>query len=492
MRTSDEKEPSMRQRVISLSVRSFPVRTIAIWPITVLAVMLLAGPAFAKSKMSMPPALLQLQDAFIALADDVKPAVVNISPLTQESSEPQSPGSRPDHPNPGTPPGTGSGVIFTDSGYIMTNNHVVGDADQVEVRLSDKRTFTGKVVGRDGDTDVAVVKIDSKEPFPFVPVGDSNKLKVGQWVVAVGNPFGLDRTVTVGVVSGLGRENVNLSRYEDYIQTDASINPGNSGGPLFNLNGEVIGINTAILNFAQGIGFAIPSNMAKEVADQLIAHGNVVRGWLGIGIQQLTPELSEEFGVKESDGVLVNEVFSGDPADKAGLQPGDIITKVNDREVSTPSTLAKLIAENPPGQSVKLDLLRGGKPLHYTIELSERPQKPTTVKATPPEPPASHEEPVLGLLVDELTPELADQYKLKETSGVVVSKVMKGSPADNAGIREGDLVLEVERTKVKTAKEFFETVTHRPDDNKLLLRISREDRAFYVILKPGETSPSSN
>jgi Do/DeqQ family serine protease len=477
----------MRQCIIPIGIRPFVA-----WPIAVLAVMLLAGPAFAKSKMSMPPALLQLQDAFIALADDVKPAVVNISPLAQESSEPKSPGSRPDRQSPGTPPGTGSGVIISDAGYIMTNNHVVGDADEVEVRLSDKRTFTGKVIGRDGDTDVAVVKIESKEPFPFVPVGDSSKLKVGQWVVAVGNPFGLDRTVTVGVVSGLGRENVNLSRYEDYIQTDASINPGNSGGPLFNLNGEVVGINTAILNFAQGIGFAIPSNMAKEVADQLIAHGNVVRGWLGIGIQQLTPELSEEFGVKETDGVLVNEVFSGDPADKAGLQPGDIITKVNNREVATPSTLAKLIAQNPPGENVKIDVLRSGKPLHYTIQLTERPQKPTTVKATPPEPPAASPEPVLGLMIDELTPDLADQYKLKVTSGIVVSKVIKGSPADGAGIREGDLILEVERTKVNTAKDFFESVTHRSDENKLLLRISREDRAFFVILKPGETNPNSD
>jgi serine protease Do len=190
--------------------------------------------------------------------------------------------------------------------------------------------------------------------------------------------------------------------------------------------------------------------------------------------------------------VLVNEVFSGDPADKAGLQPGDIITKVNDREVSTPATLAKLIAQNPPGDNVKLDVLRGGKMVHYNIKLSERPQKPTTVKATPPEAPPPHTEPVLGLMIDELTPELADQYKLKVTSGIVVSKVIKGSPADNAGIREGDLVLEVERTKVKTAKDFFESVTHRSDENKLLLRISREDRAFFVVIKPGETNPDSN
>ncbi|MEW6324108.1 MAG: trypsin-like peptidase domain-containing protein, partial [Nitrospirota bacterium] len=340
---------------------------------------LTAVPAFAKSKNTIPPALLQLQEAFISLADGVKASVVNISPLSQSAAQKRTP--RQDHPGPNTPPGTGSGVIITESGYILTNNHVVGDAEEVEVRLSDKRSFTGKVIGRDPDTDLAVVKIEANDPLSAAALGDSSQLKVGQWVVAVGNPFGLDRTLTVGVISGLGREGVNLSRYEDYIQTDASINPGNSGGPLFNLNSEVIGINTAILNFAQGIGFAIPSNMAKEVSSQLIEHGNVVRGWLGVGIQQLTPELAEEFHVKESDGVLINEVFSGDPADKSGLQPGDIITKVNGRDVATPSTLAKLIAQNPPGQNVTVEVLRGGKSQRYTIKLSERPQKPTTVKA---------------------------------------------------------------------------------------------------------------
>jgi serine protease Do len=461
---------------------------------TILLSLFVVGPALAKSKAAIPPALLQLQDAFIALADEVKPAVVNISPLTNEPApQKKEREGRPNHPGPNTPPGTGSGVIISETGYIITNNHVVGDADEVEVRLSDKRTFTGKVIGRDPDTDVAVVKIDAKQPFPAVAIGDSSKLKVGQWVLAVGNPFGLDRTVTLGVVSGLGREGVNLSRYEDYIQTDASINPGNSGGPLFNINGEVVGINTAILNFAQGIGFAIPSNMAKEVANQLIDHGNVVRGWLGVGIQQLTPELSEEFGVKETDGVLINEVFSGDPADKGGLQPGDIIVKVNGREVSTPSTLAKLIAQNHPGEKIKLDVVRAGKNQAFSIQLSERPQKPTTVKATPPtEPAPAKPEPVLGLMIDDLTPELAQQYNIKETSGVIISKVLKGSAAETAGLKEGDLILEVERTPIRSSGEFFESVRHRPDEAKLLLRVNREDRAFFVLLKPSNPNQQDN
>ncbi len=443
---------------------------------------LTATPALAKPK-TLPPALLQLQEAFISLADGVKASVVNIAPLSKSANEGRR-APRQDHPGPNTPPGTGSGVIISETGYILTNNHVVGDAEEVEIRLSDKRSFTGKVIGRDPDTDIAVVKIEVKEPLSAAVLGDSSKLKVGQWVVAVGNPFGLDRTLTVGVISGLGREGVNLSRYEDYIQTDASINPGNSGGPLFDLNGEVIGINTAILNFAQGIGFAIPSNMAKEVSSQLMESGNVVRGWLGVGIQQLTPELAEEFSVKETDGVLVNEVFSGDPADKAGLRPGDIITKVNDRDVATPSTLAKLIAQNPPGQNITVQVLRGGKNQRYTIQLTERPQKPTPVKAPAPEPPSAKPDPILGLMVDNVTPELAEQYKLKETSGLMISKVIKGSVAEEAQLREGDLILEVERTPIQTAAEFFEAVRHRPDEEKLLLRIKREDRAFFVILKP--------
>ena len=450
-----------------------------------LVIALLAVPGLAAGKSKVPKVLLQLQEAFISLADDVKPAVVNIAPISGEPTKRQPRGGRPDHPGPNAPPGTGSGFLISEDGYIITNNHVIGNAEKLEVRLSDKRKFTGTVIGRDPDTDLAVIKIESDEDFPFVELGDSSQLKVGQWVIAVGNPFGLDRTVTVGVVSGLGREGVNLSRYEDYIQTDASINPGNSGGPLFNLNGEVIGINTAILNFAQGIGFAIPSSMAKEVVDQLIDHGSVIRGWLGVGIQQMTPELADEFGVKETDGVLINEIFSEDPADRAGLQPGDIITKVNGRDAATPSTLAKLIAQNPPGKEVEIEVIRGGKRKLYSIMLGERPQKPTTVNIpSGPEPPPAKPEPVLGLIVEDVTPELSEHYDIEESSGVLITSVEKGSVAESARLKEGDIILEVERHPVLTAKEFYELVTDRPDEGKLLLRVNREERAFFVILKP--------
>src|SRR5947208_4094265 len=242
----------------------------------------------------------EMQNVFIILADRVKPAVVNISPVAASTKAGESPRERGQNN-----PGTGSGVIVDKDGTVVTNNHVVGDAKEVEVRLSDKTKYVGQVIGRDPDTDLAVVKITADRALPTVPFGDSSKVRVGQWVMAVGNPFSLDRTVTVGVVSGLERDAVRLSRYEAFIQTDASINPGNSGGPLFNLKGEVIGINTAIINYAQGIGFAIPSNMAKQVMEQLLTQGRVTRGWLGVSIQSLTTELARKFGVKEGEGVLV-------------------------------------------------------------------------------------------------------------------------------------------------------------------------------------------
>lgn len=276
--------------------------------------------------------LEEMQTVITELAEAAKPSVVSLFPinLTGKGRE-----FMPERmPNA---PGSGAGVIITPDGHIITNNHVVGDATEIEVRLSDKSKLIGQVVGKDPDTDLAVLKVTSDHPLPNATFGDSTTVRVGQWVLAVGNPFGLERTVTLGVVSGIGRENVNLSRYENFIQTDASINPGNSGGPLFNLRGEVIGINTAIINFAQGIGFAIPSNMAKQVLQQLVEQGRVVRGWLGVGIQPLTPELAKKFGVAEQEGVLVNEVFDKDPAAAAGIKPGDVITRIEGSVIDSPN-----------------------------------------------------------------------------------------------------------------------------------------------------------
>ncbi len=439
------------------------------------------------------------QRGIIKLAELVVPTVVNISPLDAGSASrpfghPR--GKREDgghKPSPGPGGGSGSGVIIDKKGFIVTNNHVVGDAEEMEVRLSDKSKFIGKIVGKDPDTDLALIKIESENDFPYVQLADSKKVKVGQWVMAVGNPFGLDRTVTIGIVSGLGRENVNLSRYEDFIQTDASINPGNSGGPLFNVQGEVIGINTAIINIAQGIGFAIPSNMVQTVVSQLMNSGKVTRGWLGVGIQPLTAELATKFGVKESGGsapltgVLINEVFEGDPAYKGGLLPGDIILKVEDEPVDTTSTLARVIGGFAPGQKIKVDLMRNGKKQQVMMALGEKKDGAEQASISKKEP-----EPFFGLIIADLTAENIEKYKLKEDkevkgsaslSGVIVTQVATGSPAEAEGLKEGDLILEMEGDKVSNSESFAELTKGKEKTETVLLRVSRENRAFFVVLK---------
>jgi|SRR5579884_723983 len=460
--------------------------------VTIIALMitlLLPGTAILSQAKDEPiPGIKMLEDfqnVFIALADRVKPTVVNISPLsgnphpTRPDEGPKESPRERDRP-PEAPPGSGSGVIIDKRGFIVTNNHVVGDAEEVEVRLSDKTKFTGKVIGKDPDTDLALVKIEANRDLPFAVMGDSSAIKVGQWAIAVGNPFGLDRTVTVGVVSALGRENVNLSRYEDFIQTDASINPGNSGGPLFNIRGEVIGINTAIINFAQGIGFAIPSNMVQSVTGQLMTKGKVTRGWLGVGIQPLTAELAGKFGVKEGEGVLVNEVFDGDPASKAGVQPGDVILKVDGITVDTPNSLARVIAGLVPGKKANLEILRDGKKKLLPIELVER--KDEAVTAAIPKRPESF----LGLNVQDLTPDIAERFKIKDDKGVIVTKVEPGSAAEAEGLKEGDLIKEVNREKVNSADEFKQLMEKTKKTEAVLLRISRENRAFFIVIKPKE------
>ncbi len=420
--------------------------------------------------------LEQMESAITDLAERVKPTVVNILPA-------QGPGRSKENPRERQPnaPGSGSGVIIDQEGHIVTNNHVVGEATEVEVRLSDKTRVTAQVLGKDPDTDLALLKITSDRKFPSVTFGDSAGVRVGQWVLAVGNPFGLDRTVTLGVVSGIGRENMNLSRYENYIQTDASINPGNSGGPLFNLRGEVIGINTAIINFAQGIGFAIPSNMAKQVIQQLLARGKVVRGWLGVGIQPMTGDLAKQFGVAESEGVLVNEVFENDPAARAGIKPGDIITKVDGKTVDTPNMLSRLIAAVEPGATVGIEVVRDGKRQVLPVPLSERRENVVVASV-----PASRSEMKLGIDVQDLTAPLAEKFKLKDARGVLISKVEAGSVAQAEGLREGDLIKEVNRSEVNSVQEFTAAIARMKREETILLRVVRESRAFYVVLKTME------
>jgi serine protease Do len=366
-------------------------------------------------------------------------------------------------------------------GHIITNNHVVGDSTEIEVRLSDKTKLIAQVVGKDPDTDLAVLKVTTDHPLPSARFGDSTTVRVGQWVLAVGNPFGLERTVTLGVVSGIGRENVNLSRYENFIQTDASINPGNSGGPLFNLRGEVIGINTAIINFAQGIGFAIPSNMAKQVLQQLVAQGRVVRGWLGVGIQPLTPELAKKFGVTEQEGVLVNEVFEKDPAAAAGIKPGDVITRIEGAVIDSPNRLSRIIAGLLPGATAKVEVVRNQQRIVLNVALSERRDQAIMTSL-----PQSRSEAKLGLDVQDLTAALSEKFKLHESRGVLITKVESGSLAQSEGLREGDLIKEVNRVEVGSVGDFTNAVSKVRRGDTVLLRVLRESRAFYVVLKPSE------
>ncbi len=318
-------------------------------------------------------------------------------------------------------------------------------------------------------------------PLPAARFGDSAGVKVGQWVLAVGNPFGLDRTVTLGVVSGIGRENINLSRYENFIQTDASINPGNSGGPLFNLRGDIIGINTAIINFAQGIGFAIPSNMAKQVMHHLIAKGKVVRAWLGVGLQPMTPDLAKKFGVDENEGVLVNEVFERDPAALAGIKPGDVITKVDGALVDTPNKLSRLVAGLEPGATTHVEVVRDSKRMILQVALTERRDAVVTASI-----PQTRSDLKLGIDVQDLTAGLAEKFHLKENRGVLISKVETGSLAQAEGLREGDLIKEVNRVDTGTVGEFALAVSKVKRGDTVLLRVLREGRAFYVVLKPAD------
>ncbi|MBX3330342.1 MAG: Do family serine endopeptidase [Nitrospira sp.] len=422
--------------------------------------------------------LEEIQAVITELAEQTKPSVVNLFPIPSVGRLREGPGERT--PNAS---GSGSGLIVDSEGHIVTNNHVIGDATEIEVRFSDKTKLIAHVIGKDADTDLAVLKVTTDRPLPSARFGDSAGVKVGQWVLAVGNPFGLDRTVTLGVVSGIGRENINLSRYENFIQTDASINPGNSGGPLFNLRGEVIGINTAIINFAQGIGFAIPSNMAKQVIEQLLAKGKVVRGWLGVGIQPLTAELAKKFGVAEGEGVLVNDVFEKDPAALAGIKPGDVIVRIDGAVVDSPNKLSRLIATLTPGATSKIEIVRDLKHLTMDVPLTER--RDTTVVASI----SQQGEKLgarLGLDLQDLTATLAEKFKLSESKGVLIAKVEPNSLAQAEGLREGDLIKEVNRREVFSVGDFTLAIARARHGDTLLLRVLRENRAFYVVLKSSD------
>ncbi|HPA84730.1 MAG TPA: DegQ family serine endoprotease [Deltaproteobacteria bacterium] len=375
----------------------------------------------------------------------------------------------------------GSGFIISPEGYILTNNHVVGDADEVTVKLLDGREFTAEIVGTDPPTDLAVIKIKAKN-LPVLPLGDSDRIEVGEWVLALGNPFGLSHTLTAGIVSAKGRSSVGITDYEDYIQTDAAINPGNSGGPLIDLEGKVVGINTAIYSRNGGghigIGFAIPVNMAKAVYTQLIEHGNVTRGYLGVTIQDLTADLALSFGIKDTKGVLVSQVLSDSPAEKAGMRQGDVIVSLNGKPVDTAAALRNEIAMTAPGTSVKVGVIRDGK----TKTLSVKVEKMSEDKLT-----ASRSESMkdLGMNVAALTDELAKQYGHEGESGVLVTGVEPGSIAARAGIRPGVLIKEANRRPVKNIKE-FEAALKQSGKKPILLFVKDGRGSHYIAPDTGK------
>lgn len=375
----------------------------------------------------------------------------------------------------------GSGVIVRvddGKGYILTNNHVVADMDELKVKLSDKKEFDAEIVGTDEQTDLAVIKIEGKNLKP-AKMGDSDELKQGQWAIAIGNPFGLNHTVSVGVVSAIGRSGVGIANYENFIQTDAAINPGNSGGPLVNINGEVIGINTAIFTRTggyQGIGFAIPVNMAKAVLRDLIDKGKVTRGWLGVAIQNMDESLAEQFGVEVTEGVLISDVQDNSPAKEAGFERGDILIGYDNKEISDVNRLRSIVAQTEVDKKVEVKVLRKGMEKILTVKIGEQPSDLFASAK-------SSIDKDLGMSVQNLTEELAGSMGYEGENGVVVSSVEPGSPASQADVKEGDLIKEVNRQRINNVKEFREALKgiDKGKDNLLLLRRGMHTR--FVIIK---------
>jgi len=438
--------------------------------------------------------------SFADLAEKVKPAVVNIS-TTSTVTVPGSPfhqffgpgqegqGDQNDQFNDffkhffkETPDkklkqqSLGSGFITSKDGYIITNNHVVDNADEIKVTLSDGRDFKAKVVGRDGTTDLALIKItDPAGNLPTLVLGDSEKMRVGDWVLAIGNPFGLEHTVTQGIISATGRV-IGSGPYDDFLQTDAPINPGNSGGPLVNMKGEVVGINTAIFSGGQGLGFAIPSALAQSVATQLREKGKVVRGYIGVTIQYLTPELARSFGLKETRGALVGEVVKGGPADQGGIRVGDVIVGFDGKTVKSSDDLPRLVAETPVGKTVQVAVVRNHKKMSVSVKVEElTPQKAADQTSAPVQ--------SFGMQLDNLTPQLARKFGSAEKSGILVVSVEQGSLADEAGIQQGDVIKEVNRERVGNVAEFNAALKKRGKGEPVLFLMKREQQTFFITLE---------
>jgi len=480
-----------------------PVTTIV--TLFALSIIIAAGINVAKAGTSADQDILNRSSkAFVNVVKKAKPAVVHIMvekttrttlpgqggedifnhPFFEQFFGPQYRQQRPQHPRQRErkQSGLGSGFIISKDGFILTNNHVIEDADVIKVSLSDDREFMAKVVGTDPQSDVALLKIEDPENLPVLELGDSDALEVGEWVIAIGNPFGLSETVTVGVVSAKGRSSVGLNKYENFIQTDAAINPGNSGGPLINVQGKVIGINTALFSRTggyMGIGFAIPINMAQSIEDQLRKDGKVTRGWLGVVIQNVDKKLADSFGLKQTGGILVSEVQKDSPAAKAGLQQGDVIIRLNETVLKNVSDLRNKIALITPESETTLHIVRDGEEKTLPVVIGEQPSDFGKVAGSGKGKDLMED---FGLILQDLTKELADKLGYEENSGVVISDVQAGSSAASERLKPGYLIEEVNRYKVGNLQELNAVLNQTPDAGRILLRIRAGDYSQYIVL----------
>jgi len=442
------------------------------------------------------------EQPFIAVSKAVIPAVVNIAATRVTKPREGLPGFPFDDPlfkrffgegleaprrRERKSESLGSGVIIQPDGLIVTNYHVVENADEIVILLSDKREFEGEVVGTDPKSDLAIVRIKA-DHLPSLKWGDSSKLQVGEYILAVGSPFGFTQTVTMGIVSAIGRGNIGLADYEDFIQTDAAINPGNSGGAMVNIRGELVGINTAIFTRSggyMGIGFAVPSNMVRSVVESLVATGKVVRGWLGVAIQDLNADLAKGFGLEGTQGALVSEVMSGSPAEEAGLQPGDVIVAFGEEPVADTNSLRNLVAKALAGDRVDIELIRDKKAVHLEVKIKSQPKDMLSRNRSPLQEAPRSSAALSGLELRPLSEALAREMDLApETKGLVVVAVEPGSAPEAAGLKRGDLIIEVNRIAVSDLQGFEAALSASPKDHPVLLLLRRKDRTLFLTVKP--------
>jgi len=471
------------------------LRTITVIMVGIFLAGVLAGTASTLSAASHNPAIHLVPANFSQLAEQVKSGVVNIRVEKTVQGRGEMPPFFGRDPFGGRSPfedffgqlprgdkgpapkqrGTGSGFIIDRSGYIVTNNHVIEGADAIVVTLSDKKEYKATLIGRDPKTDLALLKIEYPGDLTPLPMGDSGALSVGEWVVAIGSPFGLEQTVTAGIVSAKGRV-IGAGPYDDFIQTDASINPGNSGGPLINMKGEVIGINTAIVAGGQGIGFAIPVNLAQGIVEQLKNNGEVTRAWLGVGIQDLTEELGAYYGIEDRKGVLVTEVYENSPARKGGIRVEDVIVAVDSTPVDSGRVLSAVIANLPVGKRTRITVMRDGEKKDLSVEVAKRTDEEIVAQKS------MHESDTLGIKASPLSPEIANRFGYREDMrGIAVVEVQSGSKAETAGVRQGDIVISVNRVKVETVGEYRKEVEKVKEGEEVQILL-RRGRAGFIAL----------